>query len=210
MGYTYRSSRWRVGLALVLLNACAVPERPPRPRPSPAAATASANVDYRIHVGDRVQIFVWRNPEASQIVTVTPEGVITTPLLEKFRAAGKTPIELAEAVENALAPYIDRARVSVRVIDAPATANQRVRVVGEVAHPQAVVYRDNMTVLDVIGLVGGLTKRAVGNRAVLLRFSDGQQQQHGLRIDDLIKAGDRTANRMLRPGDTLIIPAWEN
>lgn len=199
-------------LAIVLCDGCAVSE-PSSAATTTATSAPSANplaLDYRINPGDRLQIFVWRNPEASQTVTVSQEGTVTTALLENLPATGKTPSQLAEAIETALAPYIQQARVSIRVTNAPTAIKQRVRVVGEVVNPQAVTYRDNMTVLDAIGLVGGITKRAAGNRATLLRLGDGQQQDHRLRIDDLLKAGDKTANLGLLPGDLLIIPAWKN
>ena len=61
-------------------------------------------------------------------------------------------------------------------------------------------------VLDAMIAVGGLTEFAAGNKARLLRTIGGEQQQAVLRLDDLIKDGDISANVALLPGDVLIIP----
>ena len=84
--------------------------------------------------------------------------------------------------------------------------SQQVRVVGEAVEPQAIPYRANMSVLDVMIEVGGLTDFAAGNRATVIRSEDGEQRQFEIRLDDLVKDGDITANVAMQPGDVLIIP----
>lgn len=87
--------------------------------------------------------------------------------------------------------------------------DQQVRVVGEAAEPQAIPFRQHMTVLDVMISVGGLTDFAAGNRAVIVRQAEGEQVEYRVRLDDLLKDGDVTANVAVLPGDVLIIPqAW--
>jgi polysaccharide export outer membrane protein len=63
-----------------------------------------------------------------------------------------------------------------------------------------------MTMLDVMIEVGGLTEFAAGNRATLVRTADGKEQQYRVRLDDLVRDGDITANVAMRPGDVVIIP----
>jgi polysaccharide export outer membrane protein len=87
--------------------------------------------------------------------------------------------------------------------------DQQIRILGEATNPSAIVYRQDMTLLDVIIAVGGLTPFASGNKAVLVRYIDGEPVSGGVRIDDLIQDGDISANVTMRPGDILIIPeAW--
>ena len=185
-----------------LLTACAT-QHPPAP------ATAS-NADYRYVIGplDTVNVIVWRNPELSLSVPVRPDGRITTPLVEDIPALGRNPAELARDLEKALAKYIRDPVVTVLVTSFAGSSNEQIRIVGEAAKPQAVPYRQNMTLLDVIIIVGGLTDFADGNKAVLVRGSE-KSKQYSVRLGDLVRRGDISANVEMRPGDVLIIPqSW--
>jgi polysaccharide export outer membrane protein len=86
--------------------------------------------------------------------------------------------------------------------------SEQIRIVGEAAKPQAVAFRQNMTLLDVMIQVGGLTDYADGNGAVLVRGSE-QGKQYSIRLKDLLKRGDISANVDIRPGDIIIVPqSW--
>jgi polysaccharide export outer membrane protein len=57
--------------------------------------------------------------------------------------------------------------------------------------------------------VGGISDYAAGNRAVLTRFVQGVEQHYTVRLDDLVRNADLTANTDMRPGDILLIPeSW--
>jgi polysaccharide biosynthesis/export protein len=176
--------------------------------PLPPSGTLSSGVDdqYLIGPDDRLQIFVWRNTELSTTVPVRPDGKISIPLVEDIQAAGKTPTALARDVEKSLKKFVDNPIVTVMVINFVGPFSQQIRVVGQAAQPRAVPYREHLSVLDVMIQVGGLTQFAAGNRATLIRMENGQQVVHELRLDDLLKDGDITANADLLPGDVIIIP----
>jgi polysaccharide export outer membrane protein len=171
-----------------------------------ASGDARYSTRYKIAPGDSVQIFVWRNPEVSTSVPVRPDGFLSAPLMEEVPAAGKTPAELARDLEKILATYLREPLVTVIVTGFVGIFPEQIRVVGEAAKPQALLYRDSMTLLDVMIAVGGLTKFADGNNTTLVRIVDGEQQQFRLRIDDLLKFGDISANVDMKPGDILIVP----
>lgn len=174
-----------------------------------AEAPGAADYDYIIGPGDSLNIFVWRNPELSTSVPVRPDGKFSTPLVEDLQASGKTPTELAREVEQALGEYIRDPLVTITVGGFVGEYNEQVRVVGEAARPQAIPYRRDMTALDVMIAVGGLTEFAAGNRASIVRTEGSGQQQYRVRLEDLIKDGDISANVAMQPGDILIIPeAW--
>ena len=156
--------------------------------------------------GDSVNIFVWRNPEISNSVIVRPDGKITSPLVEELKASGKTPAQLARAVEEVLSVYIKEPIVTVIVGGFVGPYSEQVRIVGEAANPQAIPFRENMTALDVMIAVGGLTEFAAGNRAAIIRVVDGEQLQYEVKLRDLLRKGDITANVDIKPGDVLIIP----
>jgi polysaccharide export outer membrane protein len=162
--------------------------------------------DYLIGPGDNVDIIVWRNPEVSMSVPVRPDGKITTPLVEDLAASGKTSTQLARDIEEALSKYIQQPVVTVVVTEFIGPYTEQIRVIGEAAKPQALPYREEMTLLDVLIAVGGITDFAAGNRARIVRNVEGKQQQFSVRLDDLIRDGDVSANVPMRQGDVLVIP----
>lgn len=163
---------------------------------------------YVIGPLDQLSIFVWRNAELGAKVQVRPDGMITTPLISDLPAAGKTPAELADDIRVALAKYVEDPRVSVIVDSFQGTYAQQVRIVGATEKPAAIPYRANMTLLDAMIQVGGLSQYAAGNRARLVRHdkATGEQKEYDLKIARLLKRGDTSANVRLEPGDVIIIP----
>ena len=161
---------------------------------------------YLIGPGDTLNLFVWRNDDLDKTLKVRPDGRISVPLIDDVEAAGKTPTRLAREIEEQLSTFVVDPIVTVMVVDFSGTFNQQIRVIGEAQKPQAIPYRDKMTVLDVMIAVGGLTEFASGNRAVVSRTSEGEQKQYRVRLDDLIRDGDISANIEMSPGDILIIP----
>ncbi|MGG7605447.1 XrtA/PEP-CTERM system exopolysaccharide export protein [Massilia sp. BKSP1R2A-1] len=176
------------------------------PTPPSAAALAPVNADYLIGPGDNVTVTVWRNPEVSSSVPVRPDGKITTPLVEDLPAAGKTSTQLARDIEQALAKFIQQPVVTVIVTNFVGNYGDQIRVIGQAARPQALPYRRDMSLMDVLITVGGITEFAAGNKASIIRNVDGKQEKLNVRLDDLIRGGDISANMPVRPGDVLIIP----
>ncbi len=200
-----RTSRAVLVLAAALgLAACnTAPRYPDAPRDA-------ATPDYNYVIGplDTVNIIVWRNPELSLTVPVRPDGKISTPLVEDLPALGKDASQLARDVEEALSKYIREPVVTVIVTQFAGPYDQQIRVVGEAAKPQVLAYRQRMTLLDVMIAVGGLTDFADGNRASIFRTADGGKL-YNVRLRDLMRRGDISANVDVKPGDILIIPqSW--
>lgn len=192
-------------LLVGLLSACA---NSPIYPPAPAKAEAS-DWHYLLGPGDSVNVFVWGNPEVSGSFPIRPDGKITMNLAEDLPASDKTPTQLAREIEKTLSRYIQDPVVTVNVGGGVGPFNQQIRVLGQAAKPQALNYREHMSLVDLMIAVGGVTDFAAGNRASILRVVDGKPQQFGVRIDDLIKDGDISANVDMRPGDVLIIPeSW--
>jgi polysaccharide export outer membrane protein len=186
--------------ALLLLSSCAhrISLNPPEEAP--------LQPDYVIGAGDVVNINVWRNPEVSLSVPVRPDGKITTPLVEDLQAAGKTSTQLARDVEKALEKYIQQPMVTVIITSFVGPYSQQVRVIGQAARPQALAYRQGMSLMDVLIAVGGITDFAAGNKANIIRTVDGQRRSVPVRLQDLLKDGDISANVTILPGDVLVIP----
>lgn len=172
----------------------------------PMTVNVPDSPEYRIGPGDSLEVFVWRNPELSVTVPVRPDGRISTPLIEDLVATEKTPTQLARDIENALKNYVQQPVVTVMVTQFVGPYSRQIRVIGEATNPQALPFSDNMSLLDVMIGVGGLTKFAAGNRAVIVRRAGGKTEQYGVQIDRLLKDGDVSANVPMMPGDVLIIP----
>ena len=197
-----RRFMYSAGCAVVLLSVgCA--SKPPYP--SAPFVAGVADYTYIIGAGDSLNIIVWRNPELSMAVPVRPDGKIAAPLVEELVAQGKTSTQLARDVENQLSKYVRDPVVTVLVTGFVGPYSEQIRVVGEAARPQFLNYKKNMTVLDVMIAVGGLTDFADGNAATILRTGDGGKR-YAVRLKDLIKRGDVSANAEMKPGDILVIP----
>jgi len=201
-------SRFVFGRALALLAAAATimlvsVYGPATAQPAAAQQTTSK---YVIGAGDMLQISVWHNPELSTSVPVRPDGRISTPLVTDVVAAGRTPEELGHDIEARLKKFVSDPLVTVIVSSFVGPYSQQVRIVGEATTPKSLSYVANMTALDAMIAVGGLTPYASGNRAKLVRKINGKETETTLRLSDLLKSGDLSANTELQPGDIIIIP----
>ncbi len=196
-------------LASLALSGCAGSGgKPQLPPASFVALQEGPGEEYVIGPLDELTIFVWRNPELGASVQVRPDGRITTPLITDMPAVGKTPSMLAEDLKLQLSQYIQEPIVSVIVNKFAGTFSQQVRIVGATEKPASIPYRANMTLLDAMIAVGGLSEYAAGNRARLIRFDKqtGKQKEYAVKLGDLLRKGDSKANVLLMPGDVIIIP----
>jgi polysaccharide export outer membrane protein len=197
------------GVAATMLTGCiGGGGRSELPPASFVATQEQPGEEYVIGPLDQLNIFVWRNPELSSKVQVRPDGRITTPLISDMPAVGKTPAMLADDMKIALGEYIKDPIVSVIVENFSGTFSQQVRIVGATEKPASIPYRANMTLLDAMIAVGGLSEYAAGNKARLVRYdrSTGRQIEYNVKLSSLLKSGDAKANVRLEPGDVIIIP----
>jgi polysaccharide biosynthesis/export protein len=190
-------------LSVALLAGCATSKYPPAP-----ASAGAGDYSYVIGPGDTLNITVWRNTELSASVPVRPDGKISTPLVEDLLAMGKDPKTLGRDIEHALAKYIREPVVTVVVTGMVGSASEQIRVVGEATRPQVLPFKHKMTLMDVMIAVGGLTEFADGNAATIMRSAEGNKL-YSVRLKDLVKRGDVSANVEMRPGDVVVIPqSW--
>lgn len=205
-------ARVSVVCAIVAITGCSsTPTYPPAPIQAPPPVSVDPRIsgwNYLLGPGDSVQVFVWRNPEVSGSFPIRPDGKMTMNLIEDMQASGKTPSQLARDIEKALSKYIQEPIATVIVSGGIGPYNQQIRVLGEASTPQAMGYREGMSLVDVMIAVGGLTDFADGNEAYISRIvkEDGTREQLGVRLEDLIRDGDSAAAVEMRPGDVLVIP----
>jgi polysaccharide export outer membrane protein len=176
------------------------------PNPAVPSELPVGATDYIIGPGDGLQIFVWHNGDLSTGVTVRPDGKVSIPLVEDIICAGKTPTQLARDFEERLRKYIQDPTVTVMVGGFSGMPSQQIRIVGAASAPKAILFKENMSVLDAMIAVGGLGSFAAGNRTKLVRMINGRQVVTTLRLQNLLEDGDLSANVALLPGDVIIIP----
>ena len=170
------------------------------------ANQASETTEYLVGPGDSLNIFVWRNPEVSTGVTVRPDGRISAPLVEELMVEGLTPAAVARKVEEVLSTYIRDPIVTVMVGGFVGAKSQQIRVLGNAVQPMSLPYSRGMSLLDVMIAVGGMNDFADGDNAQLIRLEKGTQKSYTVKLDSLVKDGMIAENRLLMPGDVLIIP----
>lgn len=199
-----------LGATAAALAGCASNSSTGNRLPPAAFVSAESAVSDKYIIGalDELTVFVWRNPELGAKVQVRPDGRITTPLITDMAAVGKTPAQLALDITQTLKQYIEDPLVSVMVDKFQGTFSQQIRIVGATEKPASLPYRANMTLLDAMIAVGGLSEYAAGDKARLVRQDkqSGRQREYDLKISRLLKRGDTRANVRLEPGDVIIIP----
>lgn len=191
-----------VVLLLMFSAGCTSTKYPPVPE---SQRNVEVDYEYVLGPGDQVSIFVWGNEELSSSGTIRPDGKLSTHLVEDLVASGKTSTQLARDIELAYSEYVRQPVVSVIVSGFVGVPEQNIRVLGEATSPKRIPYKKHMTLLDLMIKVNGLTTYADGNNSVLVRMVDGQEVTYSLRLDDLVRDGDISANLSVMPGDILII-----
>lgn len=193
-------------LALSLLTACGVRNTDLQEPPVSVSENALAGPAYKIGPNDVLAIEVWQAPELSITAPVRPDGRISSPLVDDLPASGKTSTQLAREIEQRLAPYVLDPRVTVRIAALGRRNQQTVRVLGQVEKPSTIPYRAGLRLTDVLTDVGNLLPFADANSTILVRTTNGKRESFRVRLHDLVRGGDITADRPLLPGDTIIVP----
>lgn len=193
-------------LGLLFLAGCSAEKTLPSVGISSGTTAYENSSEYRIGPGDSLDITIWHNTDLSSHVEVRPDGRISMALLGDVVAAGKTPMALASEIQDKLKSYIKEPLVTITPTRFVGPVGNQIRVIGEAVQPRAIPYSAKMTLLDVMINVGGLTKYADGNRAVIVRVQNGKQETYNVELDSLIRDGDVSKNVAVEPGDVLIIP----
>ena len=175
---------------------------PAAPAPSPQQAAAAAlPADYKLTIGDKLRVEVYKDPQLSQSLQVRPDGKITLPLIGDINAAGLTSIELRDQIAGALKEYVTNPVVTVIVVE---TVPPVVYVMGEVTTPGSVPLNGPMTVLQALAMAGGFRDFANTKDIRVLRRTPRGIQTIAFNYKVAVKGDGNPV--MLQPGDTVIVP----
>ncbi|HUP24734.1 MAG TPA: polysaccharide biosynthesis/export family protein [Thermoanaerobaculia bacterium] len=159
---------------------------------------------YRIGPRDEVSIRVFEAPNLDVVRRVGEDGTIQFPLLGGVQAAGKTELELAAGLAEALeADLLQRASVTVEVTDA---RSKPIRVVGAVQRPGDLDLMGPLSLLDVLTEAGGPSGGQGGSITVLRRADNGLTDELTIRLDHLLSGGHQIWNIPIFPNDVINVP----
>ena len=162
---------------------------------------------YKMAVGDKLKINVWKNAELSLSAPVRPDGKISMPLMGDVLAVGLTPEELAAEIESRLSRYVKSPNVTVILTSLQGHEFlSRIRVTGSVAHNLSMAYHQGMTVLDAVLEAGSVDIYADANNTKLHRRTTKGSVAYDIRLKDIMENGDMTTNVTLMPGDIISVP----
>lgn len=170
--------------------------------PSVQGAAEIDNTRYVIGPDDSLAITVWKEPSLSGTIPVRPDGMISIALIGDLRAAGRTPMQLADDITVKLKKYIQDPNVSVVVM---ADSSQRIFLIGEVGHVGPIPMTPGMTPLQAIAAGGGLSAFANSKKIYILRNEGGKQQKIPFNYKQALK-GESSQDVTLKPGDTIVVP----
>jgi len=173
--------------------------------------------DYKIGPEDLIEISVFEEEKLNKTVRVSSQGNISFPLLGILRVKGLTANELEKEIRDLLAEkYFKDPHVSVFIKE---YRNQRISVIGAVEKPGAYDVTGQKTILDVLGLAGGLKEEA-GQLLFLIRppplegkiseekrdSEDQAPKTFVIDLEELLIRGDLTLNLPLIHGDVINVP----
>ena len=186
------------------------PSQAPRPQPAPPAAkpavpgpSVPVEAGFTIGPEDVLGILVWKDQEMSGDVTVRPDGMITLPLIRDVKAAGLTPNQLADRIQEAVREFVTDASVTVVVRQ---MNSRKAFITGEVARPGAYPLVSSMTVMQLIAVAGGLNEFAEAKSISVMRVEAGKTRTFPFDYKNVASGRKPEQNIVLKPGDTVVVP----
>jgi polysaccharide biosynthesis/export protein len=163
----------------------------------------TASNPYLIGPDDVLNIFVWKEAELTQDITVMPDGMITYPLIGEIAAQGQTVTGLKEKIAEKLKSFISSPEVTVIIKE---SRSRRIYTIGKVNKPGPYQLAPSMTVLQALSTAGGFTEWADTKSIMIVRRDKGKEVMHRFNYQEFISGKALDQNIVLEPNDTIVIP----
>jgi polysaccharide export outer membrane protein len=194
-----RLPHWSCGFLLTLALASAAVAAPPAPSTGPPA-----DQTYTVKAGDTLLVSVWKEPDLQGPVLVRPDGMFSFPLAGQLDARNKTVAELQTELTAKLKKFISDPVVTVSIQE---IKGNKVYVIGQVQKPGDFVVNPRVDVMQALSMAGGTTPfAALGDIMILRRTDGGQQQALPFKYTDVIRGHNLQQNIMLQAGDVVVVP----
>jgi polysaccharide biosynthesis/export protein len=158
---------------------------------------------YLIGPNDLLSIHVWKEPELTQNVVVTPDGRISFPLIGEIVAQGKTVTDLKQDISDKLQKFVTAPEVTVIVTE---SRSRMIYVVGQVASPGSYPLAPDMTAIQALSAAGGFAEWADNKNIVIIRREEGKESQIKFNYREFVGGRNLAQNILLKPGDTIVVP----
>jgi polysaccharide biosynthesis/export protein len=184
-------------------------QSPTTPEPANASALQGAPAgpindnNYIIGPEDLITVYVWKEPELTQTLSVRPDGKISLPLLNDLTASGCTTLELKEKISSGLTKFIAEPNVTVIVQSA---RSQKASIMGEIARPGTYFINGPTNILQLISLAGGFRDFANTTKISIVRQENGKTTKLKFNYRDFLKGKNLDQNVQIRPGDIIVVP----
>lgn len=201
----------RFGILVLLWLTCGLvgwAQDAPQPREGIPAASAPELVHpagYRLHLGDKIEIRFFYQPELNQETIIKPDGRISLQLIGEVNAVGLTTGELERRLTELYADILVDPVISVILKE---YVKPRVFISGEVTRPGPYELRQGETLAQALALAGGFTPRA--HRKMVIHARPMGEGQLRVTVIDATKLfgrhPDPELNLALKDGDLIYVP----
>lgn len=158
---------------------------------------------YVVGPEDILSIYVWKEPDLTQDVTVLPDGKLTFPLVGQIQAQGRTVMELKDAITQRLQEYVTAPEVTVVVRE---INSRRIYTLGKLNSPGSYPLVAGMTVIQALSTAGGLAEWADEKNILVIRREGEKEVQYKFDYKEYISGKNLEQNILLKPNDTIVVP----
>jgi polysaccharide biosynthesis/export protein len=169
----------------------------------PSIQSDSGDATYLIGANDILNIFVWKEADLTQEITVMSDGRIAFPMIGEIMAKGQTVTGLRETIKEKLKNFVSNPEVTVMVKE---SRSRIIYMIGKVNHPGPYNLLTDMTVLQALSTAGGFADWAETKYVMIVRRENGNEVMYRFNYNEFIAGKDLTQNINLKPNDTIVIP----
>lgn len=158
---------------------------------------------YKIGPGDILEISVWRDENLSRELVVTPDSILSFPLIGDVNIKGMSVANIRNLITSKLNEYVPDASVAVMVKQ---INSLNVYVIGQVKNPGVFPISLETRVMQVLSMAKGLTPFASEKDIHVLRYNENSVEKIGFNYKSVVKGENLEQDIILKRGDVIVVP----